>query len=195
MRRPLSLILASVLALAAALGGCAAAPLPLVPVEGRTLTPGRYLAGVWRDPEFQPERASFRLAAFPVEEAVDTAADRFLPLLEEELRRAFAANGLRLTDTREACAVSGAIHRVEVQGTRFRFLRGRISAELEVSGAISQGERVVFAFRDRFRLYSPISPGAPAPREEELLLTRISQELARRLLTELLLHGPPGESM
>jgi hypothetical protein len=194
MRRPVSLLLTSFLLAAATLVGCAAPSAPLAPVGGQALTPGSYLAGYYLDPEFRPDQAVFRLAAFTVEEAVDTTAGQFLPLFQEELRRALAANGLKLADSREACVVSGAVHRVAVQGARFRFLRGRISAGLEVSGTITQGDRVLFAFRDRLSLDSPISPGAPAPKETELLLRQLSRDFARRLLTELLVHGLPKES-
>ena len=70
-------------------------------------------------------------------------------------------------------------------------MTGKISAGLEVSGAITREGQTLFAFRDRVRVTSPVKPGPPAPKEGELLLRQAVQAFVNHLLTELLLHGPP----
>src|SRR4030042_1471629 len=66
-------------------------------------------------------------------------------------------------------AVAGTVQHVDLRGTSLRFLTGKISTNLVVSGAITRGGATVFAFQDRLHLVSPISPGPPAPKAAELL--------------------------
>ncbi len=79
-------------------------------------------------------------------------------------------------------------------GTRLRWLTGRLHASLAIAGTISRGEQVLFAFRDQVNVSSPLAPGPPAPREQELLLRQLARESIHHLLNELLLHGILDES-
>ncbi len=169
---------------------CVQRPLP-APVPGVTLQPGRYLEECYRAPGFEADRVVYTLEPFVVEGAqgVDPAA--FRDLLQAEMARAFAANGLKLQSTPAACRVSGTVWGVRIKGEIFRFLTGKISARLEVSGAITQGDKTLFAFSDRVEVNSPVNPGPPAPKERELLLRQTVQAFLNHLLTELLLQGVP----
>lgn len=169
-------------------GGCVTRPLP--PVSGVTLEPGRFLAGFYVAPGFAPDRVTYNLEPFTVEEARGVDLGNFQALLQEELARAWEANGLK-TGPKGACRVSGAVRAVSVKGTSLRFLTGKISAEMEVSGAITKEGQTVFAFSDRVQVTSPVNPGAPAPREQEILLRQAARAFVNHLLTELLLYGPP----
>lgn len=184
----LSLLLMTVLG-----GCCGSGALPPAPAEV-AMQPGHYLKEFFVAPGFEPGKAAYQLEPFTLEEARGVAPDTFRPIFQTELARAWEANGLKSGPPPEACRVSGAIHLISLQGTRLRFLLGRICAQIIVSGTITQNGRTLFAFRDRFTLESPVNPGAPAPREAELLLQKISQALAHHLLDELLLHGAPADS-
>ena len=193
MRRSGLINVCFLVSVVAALLGCAATPSP-APSLGVALTPGRYLAWYGYTPGFAPDQAVYRLGSFTVTEARNTSADRFLSVFNGELTRAFTANGLKWADTPEACQASGEIRLIQVKGASLRFLRGRITGVLEVAGRITKGEQVLFAFHDRLTLDSPLSPGAAAPKETELLLQHLCREFAQRLLTELLLQGLPRDS-
>jgi hypothetical protein len=171
-------------------GGCVPRPLP--PVSGVTLEPGRFLAGFYFAPDFVPDRVTYDLEPFPVEQAREVDPGYFQALLQEEMARAWEANGLKVQGSKGACRVSGAVHAVRVKGTHLRFLRGKISADLEVSGVISKEGHTVFAFSHRVQVTSPVNPGPPAPREQEMLLRQAARAFVNHLLTELLLYGPPG---
>jgi hypothetical protein len=171
-------------------GGCVPRPLP--PVSGVTLEPGRFLAGFYIAPGFAPDRVTYDLAPFPVEQAREVDPGNFQTLLQEELAQAWEANGLKVAGPKGACRVSGAVHAVSVKGTTLRFLTGKISAELSVSGAIVKEGQTVFAFSDRVHVTSPVNPGPPAPKEQEMLLRQAARAFVNHLLTELLLYGPPG---
>jgi len=184
------------LGLAAALGlfclwGCAPRLAPATPA-GVTLSPGRYLTAYYRAPDFTPAQATYVLTPFPVETAQGVAADIFQGLFMEELTLAFGANGLKLSDQGDT-AVNGTVQFVAVRGAAFRFLRGKIDADLVVSGAISRGSDTWFACQDRISLSSPVNPGPPAPKEEELLLRQAARTFAVHLLNEMLLYWPPAE--
>jgi hypothetical protein len=178
------------LALLMGSGGCLPRPLP--PVSGVTLQPGRFLEGFYIAPGFAPDRVTYELEPLTVEQARDVDPAGFQALLQEELARAWEANGLKLKGPQGACRVSGAVHSVSVKGTTLRWLTGRISADLSVSGAITQEGRTVFAFSDRVLVKSPVKPGPAAPKERELLLRQAARAFVDHLLTELLLYGPPG---
>ena len=171
-------------------GGCVPRALP--PVSGVTLEPGRFLAGFYIAPDFAPDQVTYDLEPFPVEQARETDPGSFQALLQEELAQAWEANGLKVRGPKGACRVSGAVRQVSVKGTTLRFITGKISAELSVSGVITKEGRTVFAFSDRVQVRSPVNPGPPAPKEQELLLRQAARTFVNHLLTELLLYGPPG---
>ncbi|RJR41377.1 MAG: hypothetical protein C4567_09410 [Deltaproteobacteria bacterium] len=171
-------------------GSCLARPLP--PVSGAALQPGRFLEGFYIAPDFAPGKASYDLEPFTVDQAREVAPDEFATLLNEELARAWEANGLKVKGPQGACRVSGAVKEVRLKGTHFRFFTGRIAVDLDVAGAFTQEGRTVFAFSDRVRLSSPINPGPPAPKERELLLKQAVRTFVNHLLTELLLYRPSG---
>jgi hypothetical protein len=193
MRRSVLMKVCFLVSAVAGLLSCAATPSP-APSLGVALTPGRFLAWYAYTPGFAPDQAVYRLGSFMVTEARETSANQFLSLFNAEMTRAFAANGLKWADSPEACQISGEIRLIEVKGANLRFLRGRITGVLEVAGRITKGNQVLFAFHDRLTLDSPLSPGAAAPKETELLLTHLCREFAQRLLTEMLLQGLPRDS-
>jgi hypothetical protein len=118
----------------------------------------------------------------------------FAQLFQEELLGAWEAQGLKLSPQGNACRLDGTIHSLSVRGERFRRVTGRMFAVLTISGTITHDEQVVFAFRDRVAVSSPLAPGPPAPKEKELLLRQLGRETVNHLLNELLLHGDTAES-
>lgn len=170
-------------------GSCAPRPLPS-PVSGITLEPGRFLEGYYRAPGFAPAKVTYALEPFVVEGARGIDPDAFRDLLQTELPQAWEANGLKLKGPKGACRVSGTVSQVRIEGTFLRFLTGKISARLEVAGAITREGRTLFAFSDRVQVNSPVNPGSPAPKEQELLLRRAVRVFVNHLLTELLFQGP-----
>jgi hypothetical protein len=190
MRKRTSLGLAAALCLLC-LWGCAPRLAPAIPA-GVTMQPGRYLTLYYRAPEFAPAQATYVLSVFEVETAQGVAADTFRGLFMEELTQALRANGLKLSDQGDA-VVNGTVQYVAVRGTAFRFLRGKIDADLIVSAAITRGGDTWFACQDRISLSSPVNPGPPAPKEEELLLRQAARTFAVHLLNEMLLYWPPAE--
>ena len=165
------------------LWGCAPRLKPALPPDV-TLQPGRYLKEYYRAPGFSPDRLTYALTPFTPETAQGVAPDTFPSLLMTELTDAFKANGLKLARSGDACQVSGAVQLVKVSGTSLRFLFGKISVDLIVSGVITQGEQTLFAFFDRVHLTSPLNPGLAAPKEVELLLKQAARTFASHLLTE-----------
>ena len=170
-------------------GGCVPRPLP--PVSGVTLQPGRFLEGFYLAPDFAPDRVTYDLEPFTVEQARGVDPANFQTLLQEEITRAWEANGLKVKGPQGACRVTGAVRLVSVKGTTLRFLMGRISADLEVTGVITKEGQTVFAFSDRVEVNSPVNPGPPAPKEQELLLRQAARAFVNHLLTELLFYRPP----
>lgn len=173
------------------LWGCAPRLAPATP-EGVVLQPGRYLTAYYRAPDFTPAQATYVLTPFPVSTAQGVAPDTFQGLFMEELTLACQANGLKLSDQGDT-AVNGVVQFVAVRGAAFRFLRGKIDADLVVSAAIIRGGDTRFACQDRFSLSSPVNPGPPAPKEAELLLRQAARTFAVHLLNEMLLYWPPAE--
>jgi hypothetical protein len=171
--------------------GCTPRLAPALP-GNLVLQPGRYVTAVWRDPAFEAVRAAYALQPFTVETAQGVSPQDFQAILQEELLRAWEANGLRLSPPEEA-VLTGTVQYVALSGTSLRFLVGRISARLVVSGLITRGGEPVFAFQDRFQVSSPIQPGPAAPLEQDLLLHDAARTLAVHLLNELLLYGFPAE--
>jgi hypothetical protein len=167
-------------------------PRSAAPVSGVALQPGRYLEAFYQNPEFVPGREKYLLEPFNLELAGSKDSETFQAILQEELRRAWEANGLKLAETPEACRVSGTVHRMRLGGGRLRFLFGKIYADLSISGQITQGEKILFAFQDRIHITSPVKPGAAAPKETELLLRQAARTFAAHLLTEMLLQGLPA---
>jgi hypothetical protein len=171
--------------------GCAPRLAPATPA-GVALTPGRYLTAYYRAPDFIPAQTAYVLSPFTVETAQSVAADTFQSLFMEELTQAWRANGLKLSHQGDT-VIDGVVQFVALRGTAFRFLRGRVNADLVVSGAITRGGDILFACQDRISLSSPVNPGPPAPKEDELLLRQAARTFAIHLLNEMLLHWPPAE--
>jgi len=173
------------------LWGCAPRLAPATP-PGVALSPGRYLTAYYRAPDFTPDQTTYVLTPFEVSTAQGVAADTFQGLFMEELTQAWRANGLKLSPPGDT-VVSGVVQRVAIRGAVFRFLRGKIEADLVVSGAITRGGDTLFACQDRISLSSPVNPGSPAPKEDELLMRLAARTFAGHLLNEMLLYWPPAE--
>ena len=167
------------------LWGCAPGPAPTLP-GGLALQPGRYLTSSYRAPDFDPARTTYALEPFPVEAAQGVDPTAFQAQLQEELSRALGANGLKL-DPRSPTTLGGTVQQVEIRGATFRFILGRLTADLTVQGAIRRGDETLFAFQDRLKVSSPVNPGTPAPKERELLLGLAVRTFVAHLLNELLL--------
>jgi len=192
MRR-MPCLVAFALAALAVVSACAPRPLPAGP-SGLALQPGRYVSECYFAPGFKPGEVAYALTPFTVAAASDVDAPAFLKLFQEELTRAWQAQGLKLNQGEVAVRLSGAIHQLAVRGARLRLVTGRVHAVLTLSGAIAQGDQVLFAFRDRVLVSSPLAPGPAAPQERLLLLRFLARETVTHLLNELLLHGETAES-
>jgi hypothetical protein len=188
MRRLLFLMACVLTAFIAALGACAPLILP-PPPAGVPLLPGQYVRLSYFAPDFKPEDVSYTINAFTVAPDSDAQAGAFAKILQDELIRAWQAQGLKLDHGEEAARLSGTIQYLSVKGARLRWLSGRIFASLTIAGTIARGEQVLFAFQDQINLSSPVSPGFVAPREQDLLLRHLAREAAQHILNELLLHG------
>lgn len=175
----------------AGVAACVPRLMPAVPA-GIVLTPGCYLTAFYRDPAFEAGRTAYVIQPFTVEQASGVAAETLQSILQEELSRAWQANGLKLAPRGET-AVAGTVQYADLSGTSLRWLTGKISTNLVVSGAITRDGATVFAFQDRLHLTSPINPGPPAPKEAELLLRAAARTFGVHLLNELLLYGLPAE--
>ena len=171
--------------------GCAPRLAPATPA-GLTLAPGRYLTAYYRAPDFTPAQAAYVLTPFKVETAQGVAASTFQALFMEELTQAWRANGLKLSPQGDT-VVNGVVQLVAVRGAALRFFRGKIDADLVVSGTITRGGDTLFACQDRISLSSPVNPGPPAPKEDELLMRQAARTFAIHLLNEMLLYWPPAE--
>ena len=171
--------------------GCAPRLAPAAP-PGLTLTPGRYLTAFYRAPGFEPSRAAYVIEPFTVEQARGIPSAAFGAIFQEELARAWQANGLQVSPQGDSI-LSGVVQYVNLRGASLRFFTGNISIDLVVYGSIAQGGETRIAFQDRIHLASPVKPGPPAPKETELLLREAARTLASQLLTEMLLYGFPAE--
>ena len=156
------------------------------------LSPGRSLKAYYRAPDFTPAQETYVLGPFRVETAQGVAAETFQALFMEEVTQAWRANGLKLSGQGDT-VVDGVVQWVAVRGAAFRFIRGRIDADLVISGAITRGSDTLFACQDRITISSPVNPGPPAPKEDELLLRQAARTFAIHLLNEMLLYWPPAE--
>jgi hypothetical protein len=172
-------------------GGCASRLAPATP-SGVVLQPGKYLTAYYRDPNFNPAKATYALTPFPVARSDGFPADTFQTLFMQELTQAWQANGLTLSPQGDT-VLSGVVQYVAVRGKTVRFIRGKIDADLVVSGALTRENQTLFACQDRFSVSSPVNPGAAAPKEEEMLLRQAARTFATHLLNELLLYWPPAE--
>ncbi len=171
--------------------GCMPRLAPATP-PGVALSPGCYLTSYYRAPEFNPAQATYVLTPFEVSTAQGVAADTFQGLFMEELTLAWRANGLKVSPQGDT-VVNGVVQFVAIRGAVLRFLRGKIDADLVVSAAITRGDDTLFACQDRISLGSPVNPGPPAPKEDELLLRQAARTFAIHLLNEMLLYWPPAE--
>jgi hypothetical protein len=181
--------------LAALVAAAACGPLALPPKPAAVLfLPGEYVKESYFAPDFKPAESIYSLHAFPVARASNASVEAFQKTFQEELVRAWQAQGLKIGTGKDACRLSGTIHDLAVRGAHFRWLTGRLFASLTISGTITRGEQVLFAFRDQVYLSSPLAPGLAAPKEKDLLLRRLAREAVNHLLNELLLHGSIGES-
>ncbi len=188
MRR-LFFLLACVLAASlTALGACGPLVLP-PPPAGVPMLPGQYVRLSYFSPDFKPEDVSYTFNEFTVAPDSNALAGTFQKIFQDELLRAWPAQGLKLDHGKETARVSGTIQHLSVKGARLRWLSGRIFASLTIAGTITRGGQVLFAFQDQINLSSPVSPGLAAPREQDLLLRRLAREAAYHILNELLLHG------
>jgi len=174
-------------------GACGPRPVAGLP-PGLPWQPGRYVQESSVTPDFDPEEAPYSLAAFPVEQAAGAPAESFQAIFQEELLRAWQAQGLKVGTRKNAVRLSGTVHNLSLRGARLRWLTGRLYASLTMSGLLTKGDGVVFAFRDQVAVSSPLAPGKAAPREQELLLRSLAREAARHILNELLLHRSPSDS-
>lgn len=190
MRRCTSLGLILALCLVC-LWGCVPRLSPAVP-SGVTLQPGKYLTAFYRAPDFAPAQATYVLTPFPVETAQGFPADTFQALFMQELTQAWQANGLKVSPQGDS-DLAGTIQSVAICGRALRFIRGKIDASLVVSASITRGNETLFACQDRISLSSPVNPGPPAPKEDELLLRQAARTFAIHLLNEMLLYWPPAE--
>ena len=174
-------------ALALMVFGCCASRMAPAPPAGMALQPGGYLTQVYRAADFPVKDTTFVLEPFTVETAQGVAPETFQTMLQTELTRAFEANGLKVAPQSDT-VLTGTVQLLEIRGTRVRFVTGKITACLIISGAISRGGETRFAFQDRINLSSPINPGLAAPKERELLLNQAARTFAVHLLDELLLR-------
>lgn len=173
--------------------GCGAKLLPAAPA-GLTWQPGRYVKDSYFAPGFKPGEATYLLTPFRVTAAGGDNAAMFLKLFQEELAQAWEAQGLKVSPQDTTCRLEGTIQCLSVRGSRLRRITGRLHAVLTISGAITQGDQVLFAFQDRVAVSSPLAPGPPAPKEKELLLRQLARETVHHILNELLLHGDTADS-
>ncbi len=165
--------------------GCTPRPLP-GEAAGLALQPGNYLSRFFRAADFSPQMQLFRIEAFSLGEVVGLDPELAGQLFQEELQAALTDNGLRVAGDQAGCAVTGAIDHLSLRSPFIRFFTGKSHADLLVSGAISQGENVVFAFQDRVAFTVLVSPRQP-PLEPPLLARRAFRQFAHNLLNELLL--------
>ncbi len=171
--------------------GCASKLAPTLP-SGIALQPGHYVTAAYRAPDFAGNRTAYALEQITVQAAQGVDPETFRAQLQAELSRAFQANGLKV-DPHSDTGLNLTVQQVEIRGTSLRFILGKITAHLTVSGTISRGDEILFAFQDRISLSSPVNPGPAAPKEKELLLDLAARTCAVHLLNELLLYWPVEE--
>lgn len=165
--------------------GCLQPSLP-PPSSGVELGPGRYAREYYASPDFAPTAGRYHLAPIRVEAVSGADPESARRLFQAEVSQALTANGLAVHPAPADLELTLVLHHLEVSRA-FRWLRGRISATLALSGTITHKDRPVFAFRDTLRLTSPLAPGPAAPEETQLLLRQLFREAARRMVNQMLL--------
>jgi len=173
-------------------GGCAPALPPAA--AGVAWQPGRYVQESYRSPDFHAEKTTYTLSSLTVEEAVGVTPEEFLPIFREEWTRAWQAAGLKTAAAADSAGLSGTVHHLSLKGAAFRRLTGRLRGSLTISGTITRGQEILFAFRDRVEVSSPLAPGPAPPKEREIFLRQLARETVYHLLNELLLQGFTAES-
>lgn len=166
--------------------GCLQPTLPPPPGEVE-FRPGRYVREFYAAPDFEPTAGGYHLTPVVVPSPRGVEPEAVRQLLQAEVSQALTANGLTVHPAPADFQLSLVLHHLEVSRA-FRWLRGRISATLALSGTISHRGRPVFAFRDTLRLTSPLAPGPAAPEETQLLLRQLFREAARRMVNQMLLY-------
>lgn len=157
------------------------------PSLGVEFGPGRYVREYYAAPDFEPTAGRYHLAPIRVEAIEGMEPESARRLFQAEVSQALTANGLAVHPAPADMELTLVLHRLEVSRA-FRWLRGRISATLALSGTITHKDRPVFAFRDTLRLTSPLAPGPAAPQESQLLLRQLFREAARRMVNQMLLY-------
>lgn len=165
--------------------GCLKPSLPPPPL-GVEFRPGSYVREYYAAPDFAPTAGRYHVALIRVETLSGAEPEAVSRLFQTEVAQALAANGLAVDPAPADFKLSLIVHRLEVSRA-LRWLRGRISATLALSGTITHRDRTVFAFRDTLRLTSPLAPGPAAPQETQLLLRQLFREAARRMVNQMLL--------
>ena len=118
-------------------------------------------------------------------------------LFNEELLRAMAANGLKVSREKPQLVLSGVVDRFRVASPTWRFLSGRGHADLRVVGEIRRGQEVVFAFQDEVVLAPAVNPRHRPVLERDLIARQAVHRFATNFLNELLLApaSEPEESV
>lgn len=111
-------------------------------------------------------------------------------IVQEELRQALQANGLRVVDGQPEAVLSGQVHRFQVASPAWRFFSGRGWARLEAHVEIRQGQDIVFACQDQVTVNPAVNPRHRPTLEPELLARQAARRLAANILNELLLFPP-----
>ncbi len=173
------------------LSGCAPAWQP-AGFGGLALQPGRYLQKYYRSPELDPAAAVYQVEAFPVEQVTGLSVEKARVLFNEELLKAMAANGLRVSPEKPQLVLSGVVDRFSVASPTWRFLSGKGNAELRVVGEIRQGQEVVFAFQDEVAINPAVNPRHRPALEPDLIARQAARRFAMNFLNELLLSPGNG---
>lgn len=178
------------------LSGCAPAWQPTT-VGGITLQPGRYLQKYYRSPELDPAAAVFQVEAFPVERVAGLSREEAGRLFNEELLKAMAANGLKVSPEKPQLVLNGVVDRFTVASPTWRFLSGRGHADLRVVGEIRRDQEVVFVFQDEVAIAPAVNPRHRPVLESDLIARQAVRRFASNFLNEMLLPpaGKPGDSV
>ena len=171
------------------LSGCAPAWQP-PGLGGLALQPGRYLQKYYRSPDFDPAAAVYQVETFPVEQVKGLSVEAARTLFNEELLKAMAANGLKVSQEKPQLVLSGVVDRFSVASPTWRFLSGKGHADLRVVGEIRRGQEVVFALQDEVVIAPAINPRHRPTLEPDLIARQAARRFAMNFLNELLL--PPG---
>lgn len=157
------------------------------PQTAPPLQPGRYLTAYYRSPDLHLMAARWRLGDWQLQQLQGLSPEQALALLRAELTAAFAANGLVFQEGEADYVVSGTVNRWQLSPPFWRWLSGRGTVILEVTGEIRRQQELVFAFYDRLKLTPAINPRRQPTLEPELLARLAARRFAANLLNELLL--------